>query len=141
MRRLGTIHCRDSAICTRNKLDKESERLEIKIRACPRRTGLQHFSNFLSFLTITQESHKNFDILEYGETLIHTLREEYEGKPGVMIHEDGGVDADSDLIVPFSKLTVDAERYEVARRFAAMLQLVCFFYFYFLYYIFLYNFF
>ena len=84
------------------------------------------FCSSSSFHTysIKQESHKNFDILEYGETLIHTLRGEYEGKAGVVIHEEGGVEANSDLVVPFSKLTVNTERYEVARRFTAMLQLV-----------------
>lgn len=68
-------------------------------------------------------------MIEYGDTLIETLKTEYEGKPGVQIDDDGEVETESDLIIPFAKLTVGVERYEVARRFAAVLQLVIYYIF------------
>lgn len=63
-------------------------------------------------------------MLEYGGSLIGLLKDEYENKPGVVISDQGEVQAEDDFVVSFAKLTVGAERYEVARRFAAVLQLV-----------------
>jgi len=62
---------------------------------------------------------------DYGETLIGTLRGECAAqKPDVHIDDNGDVDDADSVVIPFAKLTVGAERYEVARRFAAVLQLV-----------------